>query len=299
MKKSKKSILLLGGHMSIAGGMEKAIVRGESIDCTAIQVFTKSNRQWGGKALTDETIDLFKETWKNSSTVKSIVAHTIYLINIGSPKKDIYKKSMLSLENELQRCESLGIPYLVLHPGSHLGSGEETCLNQIAKSLDKLFDKNKGKAKVLLETMAGQGTSVCYKFEQIAYIFKQMKHERRVGVCFDSCHVFAAGYDFSTKKGYENVMQEFDDTIGLHKLKVFHINGSKRGLGSRVDRHADVGKGTIGLDAFRFIFNDERFFDIPKILETPEGTPESYAKNMSVIKKLLTQKTMKSLEVLF
>jgi len=294
-KKGKKRTLLLGGHMSIVGGLDKAIFRGEEIDCTAIQIFTKSNRQWGAKVLTDEDIKKFKSAWKNSFCVRSIVAHASYLINIGSPNKGTCKKSIESLVVELKRCERLGISYLVLHPGSHLGSGEEECLNRIAKGLDTVFKKVPGKSKILIETMAGQGTGVCYKFEQIGAIFKKIANKNRLGVCFDTCHVFAAGYDFRTKQGYQEVMEEFGRAIGLSKLKVFHINGSKKELGSRVDRHADVAKGKIGTEAFKLIFNDERFFDIPKILETPEGTLESYAKNMRYIRRLLTPETKKAL----
>jgi len=299
VKKDKKYTLLLGGHMSIAGGMHKAILRGEEINCTAIQVFTKSNRQWGGKVLTDQDAKLFKDTWKKSSCVQSIVGHATYLINVGSPKKEVYKKSVIALQDEVRRCTMLGIPYLVLHPGSHLGSGEDVCLKQIAEALDQVLEKHSGAFKILLETMAGQGTGVCHRFEQIAAIFDHMTHKRRLGVCFDTCHVFAAGYDFRTKIGYEDVMEAFDRIIGLHRLKVMHINDSMKDLGSRVDRHADIGKGKIGSDGFKCIFNDERFFDIPKILETPEGTLENYAKNMKVIKRLLSAKTKEELVILF
>ena len=295
-KKQKKHMLLLGGHMSISGGMYKAILRGEEIDCTAIQVFTKSNRQWGGKVLTKEDINLFKETWKNSS-IKSIIAHSTYLINIGSPNKETYKKSIVALGNELQRCLKLGIPYLVLHPGSHLKAGEETCIKQIAAGLDEVLERNPGEIKILLETMAGQGTGIGHTFEQIAAILGHAKQKNRLGVCFDTCHVFAAGYDFRTKKGYEEVIISFDNIIGLNKLKAMHINDSMRDLATRVDRHEDIGEGKIGIELFRYLFNDERFFDIPKVLETPEGTLENYAMNIGVIKKLLTQKTKKILGV--
>ena len=295
-KKQKKHILLLGGHMSIAGGMYKAIVRGQEIGCTAIQVFTKSNRQWGAKPLTQEDVTHFKKTWKESS-IKSIISHSTYLINLGSPKKEIFKKSLASLEDELQRCIKLGIPYLVLHPGSCLDSSEQQCIKQIASALDELLEKTKGKVKILLETMAGQGTGVGHSFEQIAEIFGYCTQKRRLGVTLDTCHIFAAGYDVRTKKGYEHVISQFDKVIGLHKLKAMHINDSMRDLGTRVDRHEDIGEGKIGLDAFRYLFNDERFFDIPKILETPEGTPENYAMNMCVIKMLLTPKTKKILGI--
>jgi len=295
-EKQKKQKLLLGAHMSIAGGMYQAIVRGQEIDCTAIQVFTKSNRQWGSKPLIQEDIVRFKKTWEDSS-IKSIIAHSTYLINLGSPKPEILKKSLSSLEDELKRCKQLGIGYLVLHPGSCLSSSEKDCIQQIADALDKVLGKTDGTVKILLETTAGQGTGVGYTFEQIAAIFEHAKQKRRLGVCLDTCHIFAAGYDFRTKKGYEQVINQFDKIIGLHRLKAIHVNDSMRDLGTRVDRHEDIGRGKIGLDGFKYLFNDERFFDIPKILETPEGTLESYAKNMRVIKNLLTSKTKKILGV--
>lgn len=291
-----KKILLLGGHMSIAGGFYKAILAGESIGCTVIQIFTKSNRQWRSKPIEKEAIELFRSTWKNSG-IRSVIAHSSYLLNIGSPDKEVYKKSMISLEDEMKRCNELGIKYLVLHPGSHIGSSEPKCLDKIIKSLNIILEKVSGKVKILLETMPGQGTQVCYKFDQIGYIFDHIKNKKRIGVCLDTCHIFAAGYDFSVKKGYEKVMQEFDKAIGFRRLKVFHINGSKKALGSRVDRHENVGKGKIGKEAFRLLFNDERFFDIPKILETPKGTLANYEMNMNFIKTLLSSKTKKILDV--
>ena len=290
VEKNKKHTLLLGGHMSIAGGMYKAILRGEEINCTAIQVFIKSNRQWGGKDLTEQYVKRFKDAWRNSPCVKSIVGHSTYLINLGSPKKDVFKKSVCSLEDEVQRCIMLGIPYLVLHPGSHLGAGEDKCLKQIANALDEVLEKNHGTFKILLETMAGQGTGVCYKFDHIAEIFGHMKHKRRLGVCFDTCHVFAAGYDFRTKKGYERVIEAFDKIIGLHRLKVMHINDSVKDLGGRVDRHADIGKGKIGKAGFWAILHEPKLKKVNIIIETPENDDGNDIKNIKTLKKLRDQK---------
>ena len=282
--------------MSIAGGFQKAIERGESVDCTAIQIFTKSNRQWSAKKITEKDADLFKSTVR-SSRIKSVVAHAAYLINIGSPKKDVSKKSMQALSSELIRCEKLAIPHLVLHPGSHLNTNEQECLERIANNLNEIFDRTPGKTTILLETMAGQGSSVSYSFEHIAQIFNHSSFKHRLGVCFDTCHAFVAGYDFRTPKSYENMWKMFDNIIGLKKLKLIHINDSKKGLGTHVDRHEHIGKGKLGLQAFKLLFNDKRFFDIPKILETPKNTLEDDAKNITIIKKLILPATRKKLGI--
>ena len=287
---SKKQTLLLGAHMSISGGINLCIDRAEEIGCTAIQIFTKSNRQWQAKPLDKEDVALFKEKWKKSS-VLSIIAHATYLINIGSSDKLLEKKSIEALIMELHRCADLEIPYLVLHAGSYGTTDEESCLQRISDNLDKILEKTPTSTTILLETMAGQGTSVCYSFEQIATVIKNSTHKKRLGVCFDTCHAFAAGYDFGTEKTYHKMWDDFDATIGLNKLKAMHINDSKQGLGCRVDRHTDIGKGKIGLEAFSLIFNDPRFFDTPKVLETPKTTPHEDLKNMQTIYDLLTKKT--------
>ncbi len=292
----KKHILLLGAHMSIAGGLDKAISRGESIGCTTIQIFTKNNRQWAAKKLSHAEINSFK-TAAEKSSIKSIVAHATYLINLGSSNKDTEKKSIEATKEELKRCNILNIPYLVLHPGSYVKTDEESCINQVSDNLNKIFETTSGKTMLLLETMAGQGTGICYRFKQIAEIYKQSKFKKKLGVCFDTCHTFVAGYDFRTKTTYEKMWKNFDQLIGIKHLKVMPTNDSKRFLGSRVDRHADIGKGELGLSSFRLIFNDERFFDIPKILETPKETLNDDLKNMKVIKKLLLPKTRKILNV--
>ncbi len=292
----KKRRLLLGAHMSIAGGLDQAIFRGESIGCTTIQIFTKSNRQWAAKKLTTVDIENFKTAQKESD-ISPVVAHSSYLINLGSPKKDISKKSTKALAIELQRCEELGIPYLVLHPGSCLASSEEKCIEQIAQNLDKALALAPGKTMVLLETMAGQGSIIGYTFEQIAEIIKLTSNKKRVGACLDTCHVFAAGYEFDSKKKYKAMWDNFDATIGLKKLKAIHINDSEKACGTRVDRHADIGKGKISLEAFKLLFNDPRFFDIPKLLETPKESLTDDQRNINTIKKLLTPSTKKDLLV--
>jgi len=279
--------ILVGAHISIVGGLHKAIKRGEEIGCAAIQIFTKSARSWLAKKITSEEVDLFKKAWK-SSAVSLVIVHAGYLINIGSCKKSFERKSVKSLLEELQRCELLGIPYLVLHPGAYVGWKEEECIAQIAKNLDEVLEKVNGKSKILLETMAGQGTNVGYTFEQLKKIRKLCKNKRRVGICFDTCHTFAAGYDISTPKGYKETMEHFDKVLGVGLLKVIHVNGSKRELESRKDRHENLGKGEIPLKTFELIMNDKRFFNVPKILETPIGR-EVYEKEIKTLKKMVKE----------
>ena len=288
MTRDKKS-LLLGTHVSIAGGPEQAIYRGEAIGCTAIQIFTKSNRQWLAKPLEQEEIDAFRKAW-NNSTIQSVIAHAAYLINIGSSNPETVKKSTQSLAIELERCQQLGIPYLVLHPGSRGDLSEKECLQQITQQLDTVLESTPGNTILLLETMAGQGSNMCYRFEQIASIYQESRNKERLGVCFDTCHVFAAGYDLRTEETYQAVWNEFDTIIGLHLLKAIHINDSKKELNSHVDRHEHIGKGELGSNAFQLLFNDERFFDIPKILETPKKRPEDDLHNIQTIKGLVSTK---------
>ncbi|MFI5333109.1 MAG: deoxyribonuclease IV [Candidatus Babeliales bacterium] len=289
---NKKHTLLLGAHISTAGGFDKAITRAQSINCTAIQIFTKSNRQWAAKPITQDEQEVFKKAVKETG-ITSLLSHATYLINIGSGQEDILIKSRALLTTELERCDQLGIPYLVLHPGSYGTGSEQQCLETIATSLDNVFEHYTGSAMVLLENMAGQGSSVCYSFEQLAEIRTRTKYKNKVGICIDTCHAFAAGYDLRTSATYEQVWHEFDRIIGLSHLKALHINDSKKPLGSRVDRHAYIGQGAIGLEGFKLLFNDPRFFDIPKILETPceSDAPQEllrcYAYNMQVIKGLI------------
>lgn len=288
----KNHTLLLGAHMSTAGGFDKALIRGHSIGCTAIQIFTKSNRQWAAKPITQDEQEAFTKAVKETG-ITALMAHATYLINIGSTQEDTLTKSRALLITELERCDQLGIPYLVLHPGSYGTGSEQQCLATIAASLDYVFEHYAGKTMVLLENMAGQGSSVCYSFEQLAHVRAHTKYKNNVGICIDTCHAFAVGYDLRTPASYEQVWHEFDRIIGLSHLKALHINDSKKPLGSRVDRHADIGQGAIGLEGFRLLFNDPRFFDIPKVLETPceSDDPQEllrrYAHNMQVIRELV------------
>lgn len=292
--KQKKHSLLLGAHMSIAGGFDQAIERGQSIDCAAIQIFTKSNRQWQGKPISTEQADLFKQTLKNSS-ISFIAAHASYLINLGASNKEMQHKSIQALAIELQRCDQLEIPYLVLHPGSRLENSQDATLKQIAQFIDDIYETTNAHCSILLENMAGQGSASCSTFEQLAELKSLISHKRKIGFCFDTCHAFAAGYDLRNEKEYIAVWEKFDKYLGLEHLKMIHLNDSKKELGSKVDRHEDIGKGKMGIEAFKLFMNDKRLFDVPKILETPRDTLEDYARNMHILKQLLDNKTKKNL----
>ncbi|HEV2601527.1 MAG TPA: deoxyribonuclease IV [Candidatus Babeliales bacterium] len=282
----KNTPLLIGAHISIAGGFEKAIERGVSIGCTTIQIFTKSNRQWHAKSITDEEAATFKAT-AIQLHITIIVAHATYLINLGSPDAATRSKSISAVVDELHRCEKLGITYLVLHPGSHLSTNEQECLTSVADSINAVLEKASGNTILLIENMAGQGSIVCYTFEQIKYVLDRCTFPERVGVCFDTAHAFAAGYDFRDKATYNAMWEHFDSTVGLSRLKVIHLNDSKKELGSRVDRHEDIGKGLIGLAGFKLLINDSRLAHIPKILETPQESLEDALRNIETVKSLV------------
>lgn len=261
----------LGAHMSIAGGIHKALVRGQRVGCECIQVFTANPRQWVASPLTEENVSLFKQR-KRETGIDPIIAHDSYLINLGSPKEDLWHKSMQSFGAELDRCAKLGIPYLIMHPGSHTDGTEETGLRRVAEAFNLLFDRSAGQSvMVLLETTAGHRSSLGSSFEQLARIIELVEQEDHLGICFDTCHAFAAGYELRTRQGYESTFRELDDTIGLARVRAFHLNDSKRDLGSHVDRHEHIGKGYLGLEPFRMILNDPRFRGLPMLLETPKG----------------------------
>lgn len=278
---------LLGAHMSIAGGVQNALLEGERIHCTAIQLFTANNRQWSFNAINDADVAAFL-TLKKQSSIQATVSHACYLINVGSFDTVIAQKSVKALEAELARCQQLEIPYAVMHPGAHVGSGEEACMREIAKNIDLVLEKMGGACQILLENTAGQGSNVGYTFEQLAFIRSQIHHKQWVGVCVDTCHAFAAGYDFTTEDGYTKMWKEFDKTVGLENLRALHLNDSKKGIGSRVDRHEHIGQGAIGLQAFAYIMNDDRFIEIPKILETPkEKDLQDDIRNIATLKGLI------------
>jgi deoxyribonuclease IV len=278
---------LLGAHMSAAGGADKAIERGAEVGCKAIQIFVKNNNRWFGKPLEQKEIDNFIK--KQKETGIFVFAHTGYLINLAGPKPENHKRSIRSMLEELEKCEQLKIPFTVLHPGSYLDTSEEVGIKKIAKSLDALFKATKGyKVKVLLENTAGQGSSIGSKFKQLAQIINLSSNPNRLGICFDTAHAYAAGYDIKTKEGYKKTWDEFDQTIGINKLMAFHLNDSKQPLSSHKDRHEHIGKGTLGIEAFRMLLNDKRFTKLPMVLETPKDPDmKEDLMNLKVIKSLI------------
>jgi deoxyribonuclease-4 len=280
--------LLLGAHMSISGGVFNAPLYGREVGCDTIQIFTKNNSQWKAKELTAEDARKFFDSQEETG-IAPVIGHNGYLINLASPKEDVYQLSLDAMLIELKRAELLRLPYLVMHPGSHLGSGEKKGISEIVRSLDWLHQKTKGyKVKILLETTAGQGSALGYRFEQLAEMIERVKDSERLGVCYDTCHAFAAGYDIRTSRAYEETFNEFDSVVGLSRLKVIHVNDSLRVLGSRVDRHQHIGEGNIGLEGFRLLMNDKRWEQVPKILETPkEGGTERDIKNLKVLRHLV------------
>ena len=266
-----RSQLLLGAHMSIRGGVSMAIERARSIQCTAMQIFVKNNMQWFARPLRHEEIRAFIDHVQRGELL-SIFAHANYLINLAATNPQFHANSIRALSEELTRADQLELPFLVLHPGAHLGAGEEAGLEKVVESIDHvLAGLPKIKTRIALETTAGQGSCLGNKFEQLAYIISRVREPERLCVCLDTAHVFAAGYDIGSESSLRKTLGEFDRVIGPDRLVAIHLNDSKTACGSRVDRHEHIGKGRIGLDAFRFIMRSRRFHKIPKVLETPKG----------------------------
>jgi len=266
-----RSPLLIGAHMSIRGGASMAIERARSIGCTAMQVFVKNNMQWFAKPLTREEIRAFLNHVQRGELL-SVFGHANYLINLAATNPQFHTNSIRALAEELVRADQLELPFLVLHPGAHLGAGEEAGLKKIVDSVDEVFRKiPKVKTKIALEITAGQGSCIGHRFEHLAHIIANVRELNRLRVCLDTAHLFAAGYEIGSESGVKKTFHEFDRVIGPDRLVAIHVNDSKTGRGSRVDRHEHIGKGQIGLDAFRFIMRSPRFSKIPKVLETPKG----------------------------
>lgn len=275
----------IGAHVSAAGGVENAPENARQIGATAFALFTKNQRQWQAKPLTDENISNFKKNCEQYGfKPEQILPHDSYLINLGHPEKTALQKSRDAFLDEMQRCEQLGLDRLNFHPGSHLNQiGEEECLSIIAESINISLEKTKGVTAVI-ENTAGQGTNLGFSFYQLKKIIDQVEDKSRVGVCIDTAHAFSAGYDLKTKAGFEKVFQEFDEVVGFGYLKGMHLNDSKKDFGSKVDRHDSLGKGTLGLEVFECIMNDDRFNGIPLILETPNE--DLWAEEIKLLKSL-------------
>lgn len=276
---------LIGAHVSTAGGISKAPERGARHGCRAIQIFTKPPSRWKAPTLTDAECDAFRAALKRFD-IGAVTSHDAYLTNLASPESALWKRSKSAFKSEVERCARLGIPSLVMHPGSHKGAGEAAGIRRVAQALGEILDATRDEGvEILIETTAGQGASLGCRFEHIAEILDRLDGHERLKVCFDTCHVFAAGYDLRRTASFEKVMKEFDRRVGLDRLSLFHLNDSKGGLGSRVDRHEHIGEGKIGLEPFRTIVRARRFRRIPKIIETPggvEGGPED-RKNLELL----------------
>lgn len=261
----------LGSHMSIAGGLHNAFAHGTSAGCDTVQIFTKNQQQWRAKPLTENDIAQYRMA-QAASGLGPVVVHDSYLINLAAPGDELWEKSIAAFSEELERCTALGIGYLVTHPGAHVGSGEDWGLVRVSAALNRIFSDAIGSGvTVLLETTAGQGTTLGYKFEHLARLIETSGYPERLGVCVDTCHILAAGYDIRTAEAYEATFAEFERLIGTARIGAFHLNDSQKDLGSRVDRHAHIGDGFVGLEAFRCVVNDPRFATLPGILETQKG----------------------------
>jgi deoxyribonuclease IV len=280
---------LIGAHLSTRGGLCTVFERASAIDASCIALFAKNSNQWKGKVLTDEDCASFA----TQRTVQPILTHASYLINLATTNPEFHRKSIAAMIDELDRAERLGIHAVVLHPGAHMGAGSGAAIDQIARSLDEVHRAIPNHRVVtLLETAAGQGSCVGCTFEELGQMIARVDDKRRVGICFDTCHVFAAGYDLRTRDGYERTIDEMERHVGLDNVGAFHLNDSKKPLGSRVDRHQHIGEGELGLEPFRFLLNDPRFAKIPKLLETPKTVEtESDRENLRRLRALTGRKS--------
>ena len=277
----------IGAHESVSGGLYKAFERIEKVGGEALQIFSRNQRQWNPAPLKQEEIDLYKEAHEKTGGM-AVASHASYLANLATGKAELREKSINSLVLELQRCDALGIPYVVMHPGSHGGDGEELGLERFVAALDTVFERTESAAKLLIETTAGQGTGLGRSFEEIGYILDHSRFPEYLGVCVDTCHIFAAGYELRTVEGYQQTFTEAEKNFNLDKIQFFDLNDSKKGLGSRVDRHEHIGKGEIGLEGFRNLLRDSRFSDVPMTLETPKGdTLTEDIENLATLRSLL------------
>jgi deoxyribonuclease-4 len=281
--------MYLGAHLSTSGGVDKAFDHAVELECTAFQIFTKSNRQWRARGLTDDEVERYHQR-QQETNIAPVVCHASYLLNLGSPDDALWNKSIDALVVELERCERLKIPSLVLHPGAHMKSGLEAGLARVAQGLDIAHERLPAyNVQVALEITAGQGTALGATFDQIATIIATCQQPDRLVVCFDTCHALAAGYEFRTQDSYKNMLDDFDRIIGLNKLKVIHVNDSLKDLASHVDRHTHIGEGCIGLETFGYFLNDTRLEKVPFLLETPvDKDPDDNRRNLEQLRKLLS-----------
>jgi deoxyribonuclease-4 len=278
--------LMLGGHISILGGVSLAPKRGREATCDCMQIFSKNQMQWKSKPVDLDEAELFSANSKEFGIIETVI-HDSYLINLASPDKTLLKRSREAFLDEMVRAKHLGVRNLIFHPGAHMGAGEQAGLKKIADSMNWARSEfGSSDVCLVLEITAGQGSVLGYSFDQLAKIISMLDDQKNAGVCFDTCHAYASGYDIKTKDGYENTFDMFDELIGLEYLKAFHINDSKVKLGSNIDRHEQIGEGYIGLDGFRNLMNDARFSELPMVLETPEGE-KRYKKELKALRGLI------------
>ena len=277
---------ILGAHESIAGGYYKAVETARRLGCDCVQLFTKNNNQWRARELTDDDALLFQAALKEQQITHPL-AHTSYLINLATPDTALWKKSLDAFVVEMCRADRLGIPYVVTHPGAFTTSSEAAGIAAVVRALDEMHRQTRGiRAKCLLETTAGQGSCLGCRFEQLATMIDGARDPDRLGVCVDTCHIFAAGYPLGTPQDYKATMRALDKTVGLSQVRAFHLNDSQKPLGSRVDRHAHIGRGQLGKEPFRFLLNDRRFRQVPMYLETPKGEEKGKDLDMTNLKTL-------------
>ncbi|MES1227860.1 MAG: deoxyribonuclease IV [Armatimonadota bacterium] len=262
---------LIGAHMPTSGGLPAAIRDGKDIGCTTVQVFTSSPRQWASKPVTDEMAASLQAALKETEIGDHVVSHDTYLINLSAPDLEIRRKSLEALTREMNRCGKLGIPYVVSHMGAHAGQGVSEGLKLVAEGAKEVLANSPSNVTLLMETTAGQGSSLNARFEEIAEVFDLTGSPSNLAICLDTCHIFAAGYNLVTPDAYTKTFEEFERLIGVHRIKVVHVNDSQKGLGTRVDRHAHLGEGMIGETAFRCLVHDSRFENVPLVVETPDA----------------------------
>ena len=281
---------LIGAHVSAAGGVENAPARGTAINADAIQIFTANQNQWFPKEPGEENSKEYRKAMKKELPQMTI-SHASYLLNMGSPEEKKLNMSRRAFLSELDRCDACGVEYVVFHPGSHMKTDAKECLSRISESLNYCLDKRPdGEVTVLIENTAGQGTNVGFRFEHLIGIIEGVEKKDRMGVCFDTQHGFASGYDIRTEKGWKETFDEFDKTVDLKWLKAFHINDSKKEFGSRVDRHESIGKGLLTMETFWCLVNDDRFTELPMLLETPVDDPSEYAVEIELLRGLVGSK---------
>jgi deoxyribonuclease-4 len=279
--------MIIGAHVSIAGGVENAVTNAMHLGCETFQIFTKNQNQWKEKIYTESEVELFRDHLNRQPiSANLLAAHDSYLINLCSPDMELLDKSMVAFLQEAKRCLALGIPYLIFHPGSHVGKGEAWGIRTIAESINRVTEKlESDRIRFLLETTAGQGSNLGYRFEQLLQILEGVKYPDRLGICVDTCHIFAAGYDIRQEEDYVRTFRTLESVFGVDKIQAFHLNDSKNDFGSRVDRHETIGEGKIGLTAFQMLMQDPRFETVPGFLEIPGGD-DAFKKDIQKLKKL-------------